>query len=191
MARWAPDARGSLQAAALDLFDDSSFDEVTVQQIAEHAGVTERTFFRYFATKEDVLFADGDSILQVIVAAVHATPKSMSAIAVLERVCAALDESFRVDRPHHRKRLNIILSEPALTERDLMKQVAWVDAIAQLLVARGLPKARSVVLVNAAVSVFRDVYQQWATDRSRTSLIDRWNHAIAQLQADLHDRVPK
>jgi AcrR family transcriptional regulator len=189
MVRWAPDARGSLQAAALDLFDSSSFDQVTVQQIAENAGVSERTFFRYFATKEDVLFADGDSILAVIVAAVNAAPKSFSAIAVLERVCAALDDSFRVDRPHHRKRLNIILSEPALIERDLMKQVAWVDAITQLLVARGLPKARSVVLVNAAVSVFRDVYQQWATDRSRTLLIDRWTNAITQLRSDLQTGV--
>ncbi|HVS86414.1 MAG TPA: TetR family transcriptional regulator, partial [Gaiellaceae bacterium] len=62
MARWEPDARGRLAQAALELFAERGFDGTTVADIAERAGLTERTFFRHFADKREVLFADGDAL---------------------------------------------------------------------------------------------------------------------------------
>ncbi|MBS2080443.1 helix-turn-helix domain-containing protein, partial [Mycobacterium tuberculosis] len=65
MARWEPDARERLVAAALDLFNERGYDETTVTQIAERAGLTKSTFFRHFPDKRDVLAAGQDAIAQL------------------------------------------------------------------------------------------------------------------------------
>jgi AcrR family transcriptional regulator len=66
MGRWEPDARGRLEQAALDLYQDRGFEQTTVTEIAERAGLTERTFFRYFADKREVVFGGQDML--------HTTP---------------------------------------------------------------------------------------------------------------------
>ena len=60
MGRWEPDARDRLERAALELFVEHGFDPVTVPEITARAGLTTRTFFRHFADKREVLFADAD-----------------------------------------------------------------------------------------------------------------------------------
>src|SRR3978361_911706 len=60
MGRWAPDAEGRFRAAALDLFVERGYEQTTVADIAERAGLTRRTFFRYFADKREVLFSGSE-----------------------------------------------------------------------------------------------------------------------------------
>ena len=71
MSRWEPNARGRLEEAALELYTERGFDETTVAEIAERAGLTERTFFRHFADKREVLFAGSEQFVSQIVDAVR------------------------------------------------------------------------------------------------------------------------
>ncbi len=74
MSRWEPNARGRLEQAALELYCERGFEQTTVAEIAERAGLTERTFFRYFADKREVLFAGGVTLQELLVSAVAGAP---------------------------------------------------------------------------------------------------------------------
>src|ERR1700739_1130742 len=88
MGRWPPDARARLQEAAMALYSERGYEETTVAEIAERAGLTKRTFFRYFTDKREVLFWGSQLLEQQMVAAIEATPASASA---LRMIGAALD----------------------------------------------------------------------------------------------------
>jgi len=79
MGRWQPDARARLQESALALYGERGYEETTVAEIAERAGLTKRTFFRYFADKREVLFWGSELLEQQMVAAIEAAPASASA----------------------------------------------------------------------------------------------------------------
>ena len=88
MGRWLPDARVRLQEAALALYGEHGYEETTVAEIAERAGLTKRTFFRYFTDKREVLFWGAELLEQQMVAAIEAAPASASPLALIG---AALD----------------------------------------------------------------------------------------------------
>ena len=88
MGRWEPDAIGRLRQAAMELYVERGFEQTTVAEIAERAGLTARTFFRYFADKREVLFAGSLSLQEQLVAALDGVPNSASP---MEAVAAALD----------------------------------------------------------------------------------------------------
>lgn len=67
MSRWEPNARGRLEQAALELYLEQGFDRTTVVEIAARAGLTERTFFRHFADKREVLFAGAGELRERLV----------------------------------------------------------------------------------------------------------------------------
>ena len=100
MARWEPDSRGRLWQAAFDLYGERGFENTTVAEIADRAGLTERTFFRHFADKREVLFAGSEDLEAAMVAAIAAAPESA---APLQVVAAGLRERgwSGVDRPNH------------------------------------------------------------------------------------------
>ena len=85
MGRWQPDSRERLQEAALDLYAERGFDQTTAAQIAARAGLTERTFFRHFADKREVLFGGSDLLKQRIVAGVAAAPATDGPLAAVSR----------------------------------------------------------------------------------------------------------
>ena len=78
MVRWEPGTRDRLQAAALDLYVSRGFEQTTVEEIARSVGLTERTFFRHFADKREVLFDGQDRLRQAFVDGVHAAPPDAS-----------------------------------------------------------------------------------------------------------------
>src|ERR1700745_102495 len=88
VARWKPDAVGRLQHAALELFVERGYENTTVADIAERAELTERTFFRHFADKREVLFSGTDLLRELLTSSVAAAPGSMSPI---EMVGGALE----------------------------------------------------------------------------------------------------
>src|SRR5580698_3288189 len=90
MGRWEPDSRGRLQEAALALYSERGFDQTTAAQIAEGAGLTERTFFRHFADKREVLFGGSAILKERILAGVIGAPK---AVGPLDAVASGLDEA--------------------------------------------------------------------------------------------------
>src|SRR5580704_9315851 len=88
MARWEPDARGRLEKAAMELFQERGYVQTTVEEIAARAGLTERTFFRYFADKREVLFSGSKELEKTIVDGIESAPEDASP---LEAVVAALE----------------------------------------------------------------------------------------------------
>jgi AcrR family transcriptional regulator len=183
--RWAPDADLRLKAAAFELFADRGFVDVTVSDIAERAGVTKRTFFRHFATKEDVLFTDGPTFLGELVAAMRATPNDTSPRNMLLAAVHRLGEIFEAERQLHRERALVIGTEPTLRERELLMDQQWSDALAAVLVERGTPRTNARVLAATITTTFRVVYDDWVRDRSRTSLAVRTTNALTGLTEDL------
>src|SRR6516225_3435787 len=83
MVRWEPGARERLQAAALELFATRGFEQTTAAEIAQSVGLTERTFFRHFSDKREVLFLGGDQFFQVFLDGVDAAPAEASPLAVI------------------------------------------------------------------------------------------------------------
>src|SRR6201996_4668639 len=82
MARWEPNARGRLEQAAMELYAERGFEQTTVAEIAKRAGLTERTFFRHFADKREVLFWGAGSLQELLVASVVAAPAGEAPIEV-------------------------------------------------------------------------------------------------------------
>src|SRR5664279_5101432 len=121
MGRWEPGASGRLRQAAMELYLDQGFEQTTVAEIAEHAGLTARTFFRYFADKREVLFAGSAELQEHLVAALEGAPATATP---LDAVRAALDAAATTlgEHPDHsRRRQAVIDANPELQERELIK----------------------------------------------------------------------
>jgi AcrR family transcriptional regulator len=184
MVRWEPGARERLQAAALDLYANRGFEETTAADIAESVGLTERTFFRYFADKREVLFDGQERLRQAFLDGVAAAPEGSSA---LDAVAFALQSisSFFPDgrRASSRLRQTIILANPGLQERELLK-LAWLSAgIAGALRERGILEPQATLAAEAAVTVFGVAFRQWIADDEVRSLADIEVDTLADLRA--------
>src|SRR3954469_13192020 len=120
MSRWEPNARGRLEEAALDLYTERGFDETTVAEIAQRAGLTERTFFRHFADKREVLFYGAETMEDHLATAIAAAPAEatpMRAVsAAIEAICALFEE----DPDRVRQRDAVVSANAELRERELI-----------------------------------------------------------------------
>ena len=142
MGRWEPDARGRLEQAALELYGERGFDHTTVAEIAERAGLTERTFFRHFADKREVLFGGAGALQELLVSAVADAP---DAAAPIDAVAAALEAAgalLQERRELARQRQAVIAANPELQERELIKLASLAAALADALRRRGVARAR-------------------------------------------------
>src|SRR5580692_2342825 len=117
MGRWEPDSRGRLQEAALALYSERGFDQTTAAQIADRAGVTERTYFRHFADKREVLFDGEDDLKGVLADSVEAAPAGLVPLDVLRIAFLASVPLFVAGRAVAEQRARIIDTTPALLER--------------------------------------------------------------------------
>src|SRR5580704_10414852 len=144
MGRWQPDSRGRLQEAALALYSERGFDQTTATQIAARAGLTERTFFRHFADKREVLFGGSAILRERIVSGVVGAPATdgpLDAVARgLDAAAAMLGESRR---DLSRQRQIVIDANPELRERELTKLADYAGAIAAALHERGVSEPQA------------------------------------------------
>ncbi len=168
MARWTADSEGRLKQAAIDLFLERGFDDVTVGEIAQAAGVTERTFFRYFADKREVLFGDQASYHAHFVDALAASPAT-TAILLVEDALRGGAAFFPEERRQlSRARQKIIDSSPALLERESLKRASLTEALSVELVARGVPSVPAALAAQSGVAVFYVTFAMWvAKDETR------------------------
>jgi AcrR family transcriptional regulator len=182
MARWEPDAAGRLREAALQLYVDQGYDQTTVAEIAERAGVTARTFFRHFADKREVLFAGSGALEQAMVDAVRAAPASASA---LDAVGAALDAAGEVigrDHAFSRRRAAVITANAELHERELIKMARLADAMTGALVQRGVAPAEARIAAETGTTVFRVGFERWVSGPGRHGLAATLRESMAQLR---------
>lgn len=155
--------------AALELFQDAGYEDTTVAEIADRAGVTARTFFRYFADKPEVLFAGSENLELEMVAALRAVPPDASP---LEALRAALDAAVSLlsERAEFARRRHAVISaNPALAERELMKMARLSDGLAAALRERGVSEPRASMTAQAGVAAFRVAFAAWV-ERPKSSL---------------------
>jgi AcrR family transcriptional regulator len=172
--RWEPESRARLESAAFELFGEYGFDETTVADIAERAGLTERTFFRHFSDKREVLFGGADALKQLLVEEVAKAPASA---APMDAVAAALEAAgtlLGARREFARERQAIIAASAELRERELIKLAALSAALAEALRARGVQEPAATLTGEVAIAAFRVAFERWnddAGDRELTAYI--------------------
>src|SRR3954468_9731668 len=154
MAVWEPDSRSRLEEAALDLYAERGFESTTVAEIAARAGVTERTFFRHFADKREVLFGGSELMREAMVGAVAAAPPTEAPIDVVARAVTAAG-ALLVDRVERaRRRQTVIAAGPELQERELIKMATLAAAVAEALRQRGTSEPAASLAAEAGTAVF-------------------------------------
>ncbi|MBI0298049.1 TetR family transcriptional regulator [Streptomyces sp. PRKS01-29] len=183
MGRWEPNARGRLAQAALELYGELGYEQTTVAEIAKRAGLTERTFFRHYADKREVLF-DGSSALQeLFVTAVAEAPESMAPIdavtAGLEAICAAFDGR----REHARRRQAVIVANAELRERELVKLASMSTALADALRRRGVAEPAATLTAEAGIAVFKVGFELWLTAPEEREMSQSMRESLAELKA--------
>lgn len=180
MGRWAPDAQGRLQRAALQLFDEHGFEATTVADIAAQAGVTERTFFRYFPDKREVLFAGFGALVERMHQAMAAAPATAGPLEQVAAGLAGLGEFFP-DPAQVRRRYRVVVAHPELRERELVKLAAMADTLAARLRDRGAPEPTATLAAQVGMAAFRVAFEQWVVSENGRSYADALREALGEL----------
>jgi AcrR family transcriptional regulator len=161
MSRWQPNARGRLEQAALELYTERGFDRTTVADIAERADLTERTFFRYFADKREVLFWGQGVLMDLVTQRIAEAPDSASPIDAVGAALQATGELFEGRREHARRRQAVIAANPGLQERELIKLASLAALIAESLGRRGVGEPAARLTAETGIAVFKVAFDRW------------------------------
>ncbi|MFF0163719.1 TetR/AcrR family transcriptional regulator [Streptomyces sp. NPDC005263] len=163
MARWEPGARERLVVAAVDLFTEQGYDATTVAQIAERAGVTKSTFFRYFPDKRELLVAGQETLSRLLTEGIAEAPDDASP---LEAVAAGLERASSAMGPMNRElapRLKAaVAASVELQERDALKTVSLAAAMTTALVARGLSDPAAALASELGILAFKRGFAEWS-----------------------------
>jgi AcrR family transcriptional regulator len=188
MGRWEPNARGRLEQAALALYSERGYAQTTVAEIAERAGLSERTFFRYFVDKREVLFWGAGTLAELMVDAVAAAPGDAPP---LDAVTAALDAAagaLAERREFARRRQAIIAANAELQERELIKLAAIAAALAGTLRERGVGEPAASLAAEAGIAVFRVAFERWIAEGEDQDLARVIQDALGELRAVTAER---
>ena len=183
IARWEPNPRGRLEQAALELYVKRGFDDTTVAEIAKRAGLTERTFFRHFADKREVLFGGAGALEGLLVDAVVRAPESASP---MDAVAAALDAAsarLQERRDFARQRQAVIAANAELRERELIKLASLASAIAAALRRRGVKEPAASLTAEAGIAVFRVAVERWTNQKGKRELSRFVRESLDELRA--------
>ncbi|QWS33277.1 TetR/AcrR family transcriptional regulator [Curtobacterium aetherium] len=182
MARWEPGARERLVVAAVDLFTEQGYDETTVTQIAERAGVTKSTFFRHFPDKRELLVAGQETLSRLLAEGIADAPDGAGP---LEAVALGLERASGAMGPQNRDlgpRLKAAVAASAeLQERDALKSVGMAAAMTDALVQRGVPTTTAHLASEMGVLAFKQGYARWS-ESARGDADGLAPHALAVLQ---------
>jgi len=175
MPRSGAPARARLREAALELYGSHGYEATTTAEIAARAGVTERTYFRHFADKREVLF-DGEDDLRTVM--VDAIANASGKVTPLQLVVGAFRAAVPLlvgGRPVAERRAAIIATSPALQERAQAKSASLADAVIGALVARGISEPTARLAARAGAAVFEHATAAWdgTADGDLGGLIDQ------------------
>ncbi|MCS5495631.1 TetR/AcrR family transcriptional regulator [Cnuibacter physcomitrellae] len=163
MGRWEPGARERLVVAAVELFTEQGYDDTTVAQIAERAGVTKSTFFRHFPDKRELLVAGQESLSTLLaegIAEASAGTSALDSVASgLERASALMGPANRDLGPRIRE---AVAASVELQERDALKSVGMAAAMTRALLARGEAEPVAHLAAEMGVLAFKQGYARWA-----------------------------
>lgn len=181
--RWEPNARGRLEQAAMELYVERGFEHTTVAEIAERAGLTERTFFRHFADKREVLFSGSMALQELLAERVTGAPEAaapLDAVTVaLEAACAVLQE--RGD--WSRQRQAVIAANPELRERELIKLASLASTLADVLCRRGVEEPVASLTAEVGIAAFKVAFESWVQRPTKRNLTQLLRESLDQLNA--------
>ena len=182
MARWEPDSRARLEQAALVLYAERGFENTTVAEIAARAGLTERTFFRHFADKREVLFWGAAALEKLLVSAVEAAPESASPIETITTALEATGPLFEERHDSARQRQRVIDASSELRERELIKLASLASALAGALRRRGVADPAATLTAEAGIAIFRVAFARWLSDSDSRGLPQHIRESLGELQ---------
>ena len=183
MGRWEPNARGRLEQAALELYAERGFEQTTVAEIAERAGLTERTFFRHFADKREVLFAGGEILRELLVGAVAGAPESAAPIEAAGAALEAAGSMIQERREYSRQRQAVIAANASLQERELIKLASLASALAKALRQRGVSEPAASLTAEAGIAVFKIAFERWIGGTRQPGLPQLIRESLDELKA--------
>ena len=171
MVRWRPGARERLQAAALELFATRGFEQTTAAEIAQAVGLSERSFFRLFSDKREVLFYGQEQFVQAFLDGVKGAAPDASPLEVIVSALNSAATLFPDERRFaSRTRQAVIKQNPALQEREQHKFAGLATAVAAALRARGVGEPAATLAAESGATVFGIAFRQWISDDETRSL---------------------
>ncbi|WP_030240434.1 TetR/AcrR family transcriptional regulator [Streptomyces sp. NRRL S-350] len=184
MARWQPDAPGRLATAALDLFEEHGYENTTVIEIAERAGLTKSTFFRYFPDKREVLFGGG-TVTGLLVEGIDSAPPAAGPLDAVAHALDALGRTFfTVDRrDFSRRRQAVLNANPELREREALKRIDLTTSMIEALNRRGVPILTARVTAQLGTLVWEIAYDQWLDTHNTEDFGPLTRQALAEVRA--------
>jgi AcrR family transcriptional regulator len=165
----------------MELYVERGFEQTTVAEIAQRAGLTARTFFRYFADKREVLFAGSELLQAEMVTALEGAPVSASP---MDAVGLALDAAAAMlggRREYSRRRQSVIAANADLRERELIKMASLSAALAEGLRRRGVADPDASLAAEAGIAVFRVAFERWVKARRSSDLAQVMRESLDQL----------
>jgi AcrR family transcriptional regulator len=183
MSRWEPNARGRLEQAALELYRERGYDQTTVTEIAKRAGLTERTFFRHYADKREVLFAGAGLLQELLVSTVVATPASAAPIDAIAAAVGAAAGRLGERREYSQQRQAVIAANPDLQERELIKLASLAAALADTLRQRGVSEPAASLAAEAGIAVFKIAFEEWISEPNQREFTQLIRDSFVELKA--------
>ena len=178
-----------MQEAALALFSERGYAGVTAAEVAERAGLTERTFFRHFADKREVLF-DGNGLADLLAAAVADSPEGVAPVEAVAMGFDAVAAEFEGRREAVARRARVVAAHAELRERELAKLAFWSEALGGALAGRGMPRRDAELLAEVSVAVFRVAYRHWIEDEPEREFAATVREALAGLGSFVGHAAP-
>ena len=162
MSRWAPDARQRLEAAALDLFVANGYEETTVAQIADRAGLNRATFFRHFTDKREVLFGGEDKLAGLFAYGIRAASPAATVTACLQAAFAAAGVAMTAQqRVKAAQRVRVLAVNTEVQERGLLKHARISRSISTALRARGTDELAARLGADVGMLAFSIAVERW------------------------------
>ncbi len=167
----------------MTLIERQGYDETTVAEIAAEAGLTKRTFFRYFSDKREVLFGGSHELENRWLQAVAAAPADATPLATVQAGFDAVAEMFVDRHAFARTRAAIINANPELQERELIKLQNLAGSIKDALRQRGVSQNAAILASQAGVTVFHVAFARWVEQDDPTALRRLMDESVRELRS--------
>jgi AcrR family transcriptional regulator len=167
----------------MELFAERGYEQTTVAEIAERAGLTARTFFRHFSDKREVVFAGSDVLGERLIAALDAAPAEASPLAAVAAALDVVAELIGADHDHSRRRQAVIAANTELQERELIKLAGWSHTLAGGLHRRGVDEPAASLAARAGVAAFLVAFDRWLLGPGDVPLTTTLGESFDQLRA--------
>jgi AcrR family transcriptional regulator len=191
MGRWDPDAEGRLRTAAMELFAELGYEQTSVAAIAERAGLTARTFFRYFSDKREVLFGGSQQLQDLMVSAIAQSPPKSSPLEAVAAALAVTADFFDGEgrRSFARQRHAVVSAHADLRERELIKLSKLSSALGEALRARRVAEPDASLAAESGIAIFHVVFRRWVARGERRSFNELLAESLARWQALASSRL--